>query len=47
MTNEYVEEIKCWNCLHQEIINIPKGTTIEEYNDKFPCKRCGCNRRLK
>ena len=45
--NFYAEDLICWTCHNTDSVEIPKGTTIEEYNDKCECRRCGCDRRLK
>jgi len=45
--NCYIENILCWNCGRVNMCEIPRGTTIEDYNEKNKCNNCGCNRRLK
>ena len=43
----YTQSINCWNCGNNEIVHIPKGTTISKFNDENACSKCGCHRRLK
>lgn len=47
MIDIYVEYLNCWNCGEKERVEIPKGTTIDEFCDKNMCSNCGCHRKGK
>ena len=44
MTGTYEVDIKCKNCGDSAEIEIPKGTTIEDFGkkEKPMCENCGC-----
>lgn len=47
MKKTYKVQIKCWNCGEINFLEIPEGTTIDDFLDKNNCYNCGCHTRLK
>ena len=39
----YTYRAVCTNCGNRELIEIPKGITIEQYLSGRGCDNCGCN----
>lgn len=38
----YEIKIRCWNCNKEEMVSIPKGTSVEKYRDGKICNNCDC-----
>jgi len=39
----YTKKVGCKNCRRDQVIKIPKGTTVKEYVEKNKkCPNCGC-----
>lgn len=43
----YETDVTCWNCGITFHWKIPKGTTIDDYEDYHPCDNCGCHVKLR
>lgn len=45
LKRKYPAKVKCKNCNHIQMIQIPKGTKKEEYiiGDDAVCANCGCD----
>lgn len=39
----YKANIKCPNCKWSKVVDIPQGTTKQDYKRTRTCPRCGCS----
>ena len=44
MVDTYKARVRCSNCEEDFVIEVPKGSTIEEHVNTDKCKNCGCQK---